>query len=127
MSGVALSSILPFLAASTEVVGDRDAVVTGVAIDSRAVRNGDIFVAVAGEHSDGHAFVEQAIARGARAVVVEAAHRLSVPEAVSAVHVPDTRRALSAVAAAFYGHPSRRLDVIGVTGTNGKMTTTRMI
>jgi len=124
---VALSSLLVHLAASTQVVGDKERSVSGIAIDSRSVSPGDCFVAVRGEHSDGHAFVLQAIERGAVAVVVEAAHRLDVPASTTAVHVPDTRRALSALSAAFYDQPSHALDVIGVTGTNGKTTTTRMI
>jgi UDP-N-acetylmuramoyl-L-alanyl-D-glutamate--2,6-diaminopimelate ligase len=124
---VALSELLTHLAASTQVVGDSQRDVNGIVVDSRAISSGDCFVAVHGEHADGHDFVSQAIERGATVVVVEAARRLDVPETITAVHVPDTRRALSALAAAFYGRPSHALDVIGVTGTNGKTTTTRMI
>jgi UDP-N-acetylmuramoyl-L-alanyl-D-glutamate--2,6-diaminopimelate ligase len=124
---VALSALMTHLAASTEVIGDRERAVNGITIDSRSVSPGDCFVAIRGEHSNGHDFVMQAIERGASVVVVEAAHRLDVPLSTTAVHVPDTRRALSAIAAGFYGQPSHALSVIGVTGTNGKTTTTRMI
>ncbi len=124
---VAMSTLIAHLAASTQVLGDPDRLVTGIVVDSRSVSPGNCFVAVRGEHSDGHAFVTQAIERGASVVVVEAAHRLDVPSTITAVHVPDTRRALSALAAAFYDHPSHALDVVGVTGTNGKTTTSRMI
>ncbi len=100
--------------------------IDAIAADSREVVPGALFVALRGEHVDGHDFVGQAVADGAAAVVVEAGrnHR---PLAVPALGVADTRRALSALAAAFHGHPSLTLDVVGVTGTNGKTTTTRMI
>ncbi len=125
--GVALATLIGRLPASTQVLGPRDRTVTSLEIDSRRVQPGAIFVALHGERSDGHAFLAQAIASGAVAVVVEAARALSLPHDVTAIHVPDTRRALSELAAAFYGDPSRAIDVIGVTGTNGKTTTTRMI
>jgi UDP-N-acetylmuramoyl-L-alanyl-D-glutamate--2,6-diaminopimelate ligase len=122
-----LSVLLRRLPASTQVNGDTTRLITGVEIDSRAVRPGALFVALRGERADGHAFVGKAIANGAIAVVVEAAHAPPVPAHVTVVHVPDTRRALSPLAAGFYGDPSRALEVVGVTGTNGKTTTTRMI
>ena len=121
-----LSAILPFLAASAEVVGDAECEIRGLAIDSRAVKSGDCFIAMNGEHVDGHEFVDQAIERGASVIVVDEARRTGVPERVCAVYVPETRRALSAIAAAFYDRPSHAMDVAGVTGTNGKTTTTRM-
>ncbi|HVA33726.1 MAG TPA: UDP-N-acetylmuramoyl-L-alanyl-D-glutamate--2,6-diaminopimelate ligase, partial [Candidatus Baltobacteraceae bacterium] len=124
---VELQSLLQRLPASTQVNGDSARLITGIEIDSRSVRPGALFVALRGESADGHAFVAQAIGNGAIAVVVEAAHLPHVPQHVTVVHVPDSRRALSALSAAFYGDPSQTLDVIGVTGTNGKTTTTRMI
>ncbi len=124
---VALETLLARLPASATVVGNRDRVLSSLTIDSRQVTPGAIFVALRGEQSDGHAFLAQAVANGATAVVVEAARGLALHDDLAVVHVPDTRRALSALAAAFYGDPSRALDVIGVTGTNGKTTTTRMI
>ncbi|MBV8153926.1 MAG: UDP-N-acetylmuramoyl-L-alanyl-D-glutamate--2,6-diaminopimelate ligase [Candidatus Eremiobacteraeota bacterium] len=122
-----LSVLLRRLPASTQVNGDTTRLITSVDIDSRAVRPGALFVALRGERADGHGFVAKAVANGAIAVVVEAAHAPPVPAHVTVVHVPDTRRVLSPLAAAFYGDPSRALDVAGVTGTNGKTTTTRMI
>lgn len=98
-----------------------------VVADSRDVTPGALFVAVRGEHVDGHDFVSDAVRRGAGAVVVEANSNVRIPAGVVALRVDDTRRALSAVAAEFYGDPSFALDVVGVTGTNGKTTTTRMI
>lgn len=123
---VALSTLLRRLPASTQVTGETARTITSVEIDSRAVQPGAIFVAVRGERVDGHAFVPEAIARGAAAVVVEAGHSVDVEHA-TALFVPDSRRALSTIAAAFYGDPSRALDVAGVTGTNGKTTVTHMI
>jgi UDP-N-acetylmuramoyl-L-alanyl-D-glutamate--2,6-diaminopimelate ligase len=97
-----------------------------ISIDSREVKPGDTFVALRGEHVDGHNFVQAAIANGATTVVVEDAG-VTAPPHVTVVVVPDSRRELSMLAANFYGNPSRELDVLGVTGTNGKTTTTRMI
>jgi UDP-N-acetylmuramoyl-L-alanyl-D-glutamate--2,6-diaminopimelate ligase len=124
---VQLSALLNWLPASTLVNGDTARPVTGIALDSRAVRPGEVFVAVRGVHADGHAFITQAVSAGARAVVVEAPFASPLPPEVTVVVVRDTRRALAVLAAEFYGNPSRVLDVIGVTGTNGKTTTTRMI
>jgi UDP-N-acetylmuramoyl-L-alanyl-D-glutamate--2,6-diaminopimelate ligase len=124
---IELAALLRRLPASTQVNGDTTRLVTAITIDSRAVTPGALFVALRGERADGHAYVGQAISKGAIAIVVEAAHQPHVPAHVTVVHVPDTRRALSALAAGFYGDPSHALDVAGVTGTNGKTTTTRMI
>jgi len=122
-----IAQLIGRLPASTRVVGDPERDVAGITSDSRRVTPGALFVAVPGERTDGHAYLDVAIKNGATAVVVEEAHALNLPEHVTAVAVPDTRRALSSLAAAFYGDPSRAVDVLGVTGTNGKTTTTRMI
>jgi UDP-N-acetylmuramoyl-L-alanyl-D-glutamate--2,6-diaminopimelate ligase len=98
-------------------------VVDDVHHDSRAVRPGSLFVAVRGEHFDGHDYAPAAVAAGASALVVEAPLPLAVPQLV----VPSSRRALPVVAAEVHGHPSKALTVIGVTGTNGKTTVTHMI
>jgi len=98
-------------------------VVRGLAYDSREVQPGDVFVCWQGMRYDGHQFVTDAFRRGAVAAVVER----PVPADGGLVVVPDGREALARLAAAFYGFPSRRLRVIGVTGTNGKTTTTHLI
>ncbi len=103
------------------LVGPRDAAITGIADDSRAVRPGDLFVAVHGERVDGHCFIDAAVARGAAGVLCQVAPDDTPP--VPHIVVPDTRAALADVAAAFYGYPSTRLRVVGVTGTDGKTTT----
>jgi UDP-N-acetylmuramoyl-L-alanyl-D-glutamate--2,6-diaminopimelate ligase len=91
--------------------------------DSRAIVPGALYVAVRGSQADGHRFVPDAVRRGAAAVVVETPAGAGVPEIV----VSDGRRAALALGAAWYGHPARRLSLIGVTGTNGKTTTTGLI
>ena len=111
------------------VVGDLDRVAIGIAHDSRAVRSGSLFVALRGRRVDGHAYVDAARAAGARAVVVDESYAAAhdSPDDVTTIVVPDTQRALSRIAAAFYDHPSSALLVTGVTGTNGKTTTTQVI
>jgi UDP-N-acetylmuramoyl-L-alanyl-D-glutamate--2,6-diaminopimelate ligase len=124
---ISLAALIAHLPASTQVVGDSTREIASIEIDSRAVRKGALFVALRGQHGDGHAYIAQAINLGAAALLVEEAQFLTPPPGVTVVHVPDTRAALSPLAAAFFGEPSHALDVIGVTGTNGKTTTTRMI
>jgi|HubBroStandDraft_4_1064222.scaffolds.fasta_scaffold00002_318 UDP-N-acetylmuramoyl-L-alanyl-D-glutamate--2,6-diaminopimelate ligase len=124
--GAALATLLSRVA-WTEIAGERDATVNAIAIDSREVRPGALFVALRGSRTDGHRYVAEAVANGARAVVVQDGARVNFPPSVTVVGVRDTRRALSSLAAAFYGDPSHDLAVIGVTGTNGKTTVTHMI
>jgi UDP-N-acetylmuramoyl-L-alanyl-D-glutamate--2,6-diaminopimelate ligase len=122
-----VAQLVARLPASTQVIGDPTREIVAIEIDSRRVTPGALFIAVQGVHTDGHAYVDAAVKNGAAAIVVEEAHALRVPDGVTAIAVPDTRRALSVLAATYYGDPSRTIDVLGVTGTNGKTTTTRMI
>jgi UDP-N-acetylmuramoyl-L-alanyl-D-glutamate--2,6-diaminopimelate ligase len=94
-----------------------------VGMDSRAVQPGTLYVAVRGSQADGHRFVADAVRRGAAAAVVEVAQHAGVPE----ILVRDGRRAALALGQAWYKHPGRRLTLVGVTGTNGKTTTTGLI
>jgi UDP-N-acetylmuramoyl-L-alanyl-D-glutamate--2,6-diaminopimelate ligase len=96
---------------------------TGVGTDSRTIRPGMVYVAVRGAQADGHRFVGDAVRRGASAVVVESSQQSGVPE----IAVRDGRRAAIVLGQAWYGHPGRRLTLLGVTGTNGKTTTTGLI
>ena len=96
----------------------------GIGIDSRSVRQGDLFVAVPGAHADGHAYLAAAARAGAAAALVE--RELPSPP-LPVVRVPSTAAALPGVAVAFHGDPSAELRVTGVTGTNGKTTVTYLI
>ncbi|HEX8280715.1 MAG TPA: UDP-N-acetylmuramyl-tripeptide synthetase, partial [Chthoniobacterales bacterium] len=106
------------------VVGPADRQVESIAYDSRRVGKNSLFVALRGEKSDGHQFIDQAVERGATTVVVD--HPVQQARA-TLVHVADTRTALADLAAAFYDRPMRRLKMAAVTGTNGKTTTTFLI
>jgi UDP-N-acetylmuramoyl-L-alanyl-D-glutamate--2,6-diaminopimelate ligase len=107
------------------VEGSLDREITGLTCDSRQVMPGMIFIAVPGTHVDGHDFIPNAIDRGAAAIICERNGVLS-PRATK-IKVAHVRTALAQAAATFYGHPARRLKVIGVTGTNGKTTVAFMI
>ncbi len=108
----------------TGAVTDSPAV-RGISYDSRHVKPGYLFAALRGAHADGAAFASQAIANGAIAVV---AHTAAPPEIrVPWVEVTDDRAALAALAAAFYGNPSEELLLVGITGTNGKTTTSYIV
>jgi UDP-N-acetylmuramoyl-L-alanyl-D-glutamate--2,6-diaminopimelate ligase len=102
---------------------DRD--ITGITYDSRRVMPGNLFVAMRGENTDGHRFVEAAIDRGASAIVLERDAGLN-PRATR-IKVKDARRTLALTAAQFYHLPSQTLKTVGVTGTNGKTTTAFMV
>lgn len=104
-----------------------DQLINGIETDSTCVRPGDLFVALRGSRTDGHRYVGDAVARGAVAAIIEREIGLTMPPDATLVRVVDTRRALSRLAAAFYGDPSAALDVIGITGTNGKTTVCHMI
>jgi UDP-N-acetylmuramoyl-L-alanyl-D-glutamate--2,6-diaminopimelate ligase len=99
--------------------------VLGLSYDSRKVAPGYLFVCIPGLKTDGHQFAPQAIANGARVIVAE--RELDLPEGVTLLIVADCRRALPLISSNFYRQPSRDLRVIGVTGTNGKTTTTHLI
>ncbi|MGD9714182.1 MAG: Mur ligase family protein, partial [Thermomicrobiales bacterium] len=98
--------------------GDLSVAPTGIAYDSRQIRPGDLFVALRGGYFDGHAFLEEAIHRGAVAIAAEIAH----PHAPSLVY-KDMRTSLPTLSAAFFGFPARELRLVGITGTDGKTTT----
>lgn len=106
-----------------EVKGELPVEVGGIADDSRKVSRGDLFVAVRGWNSDGHDFLDAAAGRGASVAIVEDPARTSLPAMV----VREGRRAAAIAAATAYGDPARNLTLLGVTGTNGKTTTTSIM
>ncbi|MED4585993.1 UDP-N-acetylmuramoyl-L-alanyl-D-glutamate--2,6-diaminopimelate ligase [Brevibacillus choshinensis] len=105
------------------ITGDDSMEITGLTADSRQVKPGYLFVCLTGYTVDGHSYAAQAVQKGAVAVLSE--KDLDVPATI--VRVPDTRRAMAMLADRFYGSPTRELKLIGVTGTNGKTTTTHLI
>jgi UDP-N-acetylmuramoyl-L-alanyl-D-glutamate--2,6-diaminopimelate ligase len=106
-----------------EVARDRDVAVEGFTIDSRDVSPGSVFACVVGRVVDGHDFAAAAVSSGAVALVVERLLDLDIPQ----IRVPDVRAALGPLADALWNHPSGDLRVVGVTGTNGKTTTTALL
>ncbi len=101
--------------------GDDDKIITGVTVDSRAVKPGNLFIAVRGTKSDGHAFIGKAVSEGASAIICETPPE-PLPEGVTVIVIEDTTAAPGLTASAFYDHPSRKVKLTGVTGTNGKTT-----
>lgn len=107
--------------------GDPGIEIRGLTADSRQVEPGGLFVAYVGENVDAHRFIPQAVERGAAAVVGERERPDELPRHVAYVQVRDGRVALAQLAAAWYGHPSREMIIVGVTGTEGKTTTVNMV
>jgi UDP-N-acetylmuramoyl-L-alanyl-D-glutamate--2,6-diaminopimelate ligase len=105
----------------------RSADISAITVDSRSVKGGELFVAVRGTAVDGHKFVRDAIERGAAAVIVEAGEAGTPPAGVPFVVVEDSSKALALVAARFHGNPADTLRLCGVTGTNGKTSTTHLV
>ncbi|MFZ6051007.1 UDP-N-acetylmuramoyl-L-alanyl-D-glutamate--2,6-diaminopimelate ligase [Halocola ammonii] len=110
----------------TDVTGSTDREVSAITFDSRAVEKGGLFVAIRGEKADGHQFIQKAVEQGAVAVVCEELPA-ELPEQVTFVKVKDSRESLGYIAANFYDHPSENLKLVGITGTNGKTTTTTLL
>ena len=106
-----------------ELHADEDLDITGVQYDSRQVTSGDLFVAISGFQTDGHRYIPKAMENGAVCVVCE-----KKPETdIAYVLVPDARAALAALGANWFGHPSDSMCMIGITGTNGKTTSTYLL
>jgi len=108
-----------------KVLGSVDSEITGLHHDSRTVGPGGLFFALKGVSADGHAFIPSAAAKGAAAVIVE--ENVSLPPGIVAVKVADSRLAMAEMAASFFGDPTASVPLIGITGTNGKTTTTYLI
>ena len=104
-----------------EIKGNVDKEIAGIQMDSRLVEAGHLFVAVKGTQTDGHAYIEKAIEKGASAIVCETLPD-TLNEHVTYIRVADTEDAVGKLATTFYGDPTSKLDLVGVTGTNGKTT-----
>lgn len=111
-----LSTIQP-----VTISGDIDVEITGVNIDSRRIEHGHLFVAIKGTQTDGHAYISTAVERGAAAILCEELPATPA-EGVTYVTVASTEDAVGRVATLFYGNPSEKVSLVGVTGTNGKTT-----
>ncbi len=107
----------------TEYFGNDDVEITGIAYDSRKVKPGYLFIAIKGFETDGHKYIGSAVENGAVAVLGED----DIETSVTYVKVPDSRKALAVCGAQFYDNPQNKLKIIGITGTNGKTTTTYLI
>ncbi|HXP50153.1 MAG TPA: UDP-N-acetylmuramoyl-L-alanyl-D-glutamate--2,6-diaminopimelate ligase, partial [Bacteroidia bacterium] len=112
--------------ALVEVAGSTDEAISAVQFDSRKVKEGTLFIAIKGLQTDGHKFIEQTIKSGAVAIICE-----EMPEKrldyITYVRVKDSSAALAIIAANFYDHPSSKLKLVGITGTNGKTTTATLL
>ena len=106
---------------TTEILGETSREISGIHIDSRKVESGDMFVAIKGTQTDGHAYISKAIEKGASTIICE-----NLPEEIdnntTYIKVGDTEDAIGKLATTFYGNPTSKLELIGVTGTNGKTT-----
>ena len=120
MNLLKLIQVLP----TKKVVHATTVEVTSLEMDSRKVTPGALFFCIFGQTVDGHQFVSQAIANGACAIVAQKPVQI---ETCPIVYVPDTTRAMAVLADYFYGHPSQQFKLIGITGTNGKTTTSQLI
>jgi UDP-N-acetylmuramoyl-L-alanyl-D-glutamate--2,6-diaminopimelate ligase len=109
-----------------QILGNINIQVNDLVFDSRKVTRGSVFVAVRGTQSDGHDFIHQAIQSGAAAIVCEQLPEI-IPAKVTVICVADSAKALACMASALYDHPSRKFNLIGITGTNGKTTTITLL
>ena len=103
-----------------------DVEITSIERDSRRVREGALFVCISGAHVDAHSFIPNAARAGARAILTER-ETVDVSEGLSVLHVPDLQEALDTIVPYFYDYPARSMRVIGITGTNGKTTTSYLV
>ena len=106
-----------------KILNEKDIDITGISYNSKTVKQGEIFVCLKGEHSDGHEFAKMAVENGAVALYCEKELDIDVPQVI----VESTRHQIADLAAAFYNYPSKKIKLIGVTGTNGKTTVTHLI
>ncbi len=109
------------LAGKYEIAGNEETNVNGIEIDSRNIKDGNAFIAIRGTQADGHNYIGKAIELGAKTIICEKLPETTV-EGVTYVIISDTEDAVGKIATTFYGNPTEKLDLVGVTGTNGKTT-----
>ncbi|UMZ75244.1 Mur ligase family protein [Natranaerofaba carboxydovora] len=124
-----ITSLLKTLGPDIDEIGDLDkeVTITGITNDSRKVKNGDLFVAYKGINEDGHKYINQAIENGAKAIITEKQKNELKDSQVPYLKVKDGRKALAKASAALYEYPSNKMFVTGITGTNGKTSSTFLI
>jgi len=123
---VAVLKDILYKASISAVSGDTSQAVTGIASDSREVQKGNLFVAVKGTQVDGHDYVESALDSGATSIVCEELPQ-NLRDGVTYITVDNSAQAIGLIAANYFGHPSKKMDLIAVTGTNGKTTTATLL
>jgi UDP-N-acetylmuramoyl-L-alanyl-D-glutamate--2,6-diaminopimelate ligase len=109
-----------------KLLGSETVRILGITHDSNQVNEGFLFAAIKGESTDGHRFIGQAVDRGARALLVETIDGINLRD-VSVIVVEDSRSSLAQISSNFYNHPTKELKLVGITGTNGKTTTTYLL
>ena len=117
-----LAALLP----GARIVGDVQTEITSIERDSRRAREGTLFACIVGAHVDAHSFIPDVARAGARAVLTERAS-VDVPTGVAVLYVPNLEKALDTIVPFFYDYPARAMRVVGITGTNGKTTTSYLV
>ena len=117
-----LAALLP----GARIVGDAQTEITSIERDSRRAREGTLFACIVGAHVDAHSFIPDVARAGARAVLTERAS-VDVPTGVAVLYVPNLEKALDTIVPFFYDYPARAMRVVGITGTNGKTTTSYLV
>ena len=117
---------LALLVQGTKIIGDSSTLITGIEHDSRKITAGNLFVCMEGAHVDGHNFINSAVEKGAVAILTTH-ENINLPKNISALVVPDMLKTLAIIVPYFYDFPAKKMRVIGITGTNGKTTTTYLI
>lgn len=109
------------------IQGNSNLQIGDISYDSRIKTKNGLFICIVGYTVDGHNYISSAIENGAKAIVVERDLELEIPEELTIIKVKDTRASMAIIAANFYSHPSKDLELVGITGTNGKTTTAHLI
>ena len=117
---------LALLVQGTKIIGDGGTLITGIEHDSRKITAGNLFVCMEGVHFDGHNFINAAAENGAVAILTTH-ENINLPQNISALVVPNLQKSLAVIVPYFYDFPAKKMRVIGITGTNGKTTTSYLI